>query len=410
VAVVSVSVRLGPASAPVGTASLNLLSLNVSAAVAAGGIDCPPPAPLVVLPADGSELEDATPTFSGTGTPGAAINLIVDGTTVSNAAAVDPDGDWSYTPVAPLDDGAHTVSATQTLNGATSPESAENDFTIQADTQAPAAPVVTAPADGSRTNDNTPTLTGRGEPGATVTVRVNGDVVGTPTVDGNGNWNIEPPTEPVPDGQYTISAAQTDQAGNTSPADDVVFTIDSGALPPMITEPAEGSRTNRATPTIGGTSEPGAIVTVRVDGVVVGTATAQQNGTWKLILTEPLADGEHRVSATQTDLAGNTSPPTEVGFAVDTDTTTPIDTPDSGVRLAETGGPPLVAVVLAAALLATGAMPLALRRGRRGPGRGPGKAPVVLAVVSWAGDLVDLRNLRRGVSRHRAATRNLPDL
>ena len=61
VAVLSVEARLGPAASPLGTASVDLLPLTVSAAVAAGGVDCPPPAPTVDAPADGAVLGDATP-------------------------------------------------------------------------------------------------------------------------------------------------------------------------------------------------------------------------------------------------------------------------------------------------------------------------------------------------------------
>ena len=253
--------------------------------------------------------------------------MIIDGAT-AGGAPVDGSGDWTYTPTAPLANGPHTVSATQSLNGASSPESAGRGFLV--DPQPPAAPVITAPDDGSTSDDNTPTVTGTGEPGATVTVRKDGDVVGTATVDGNGSWQLPPSTEPVADGTYRLSATQTDQAGNTSAVAEVDFTIDTEALPPVIVKPAEGSRAN-ATPIVAGTGEPGATVTVRMDGAMVGTAPVRGDGNWDLALTAPLADGEHKVTATQTDEAGNPSPPDEVGFAVDTKALPPVITdPDEG--------------------------------------------------------------------------------
>jgi large repetitive protein len=346
--VVSVSVRLGPAGSPLGTASVDLLPLSVSAAVAAGGIDCPPPAPTVDSPADGAVLGDTTPTFSGTGTPGAAISLLLDGTTATNVVPVDPDGDWSYTPVTPLGQGPHTVSATQTLNGATSPESAEIDFTLS-DSQAPAAPVINAPADGSSTNDNTPAVTGTGEPGATVTVRVDGDVVGTPTVDGNGNWEVPPPTEPVADGEHKLTATQTDEAGNTSPPDEVGFAVDTKALPPSITDPNDGSTTNANTPTLAGTAEPGSRVILFVDGRPVGSVVADAEGNWRLILNGNLPDGEHEISAIAVDPAGNESGVKAITLTIDTSDDG--SGPGSGPVLARTGGPQ---VAVAGALLLTG--------------------------------------------------------
>ena len=77
----------------------------------------------------------------------------------------------------------------------------------------------------------------------------------------------------------------------------------------MIVKPKEGSRANGATPIVAGTGEPGATVTVRVDGRVVGMAPVRGDGNWDLALTARLVDGEHKVTAIQTDEAGNTSPP-----------------------------------------------------------------------------------------------------
>ena len=143
VSVVTVTIRVGPVVAPLATATVDLLPLTASANAPAGGIDCPPPAPTVDDPADGDVIDDATPTYTGTGTPGATIDLTVDGTTITDAATVDGDGDWEFTPTTGLADGPHTVSATQTLNGATSVASAVNEFVV--DTDAPEAPEIIGP-------------------------------------------------------------------------------------------------------------------------------------------------------------------------------------------------------------------------------------------------------------------------
>lgn len=313
VAVVTLGVRVGPAALPLATATVDLLPLTASANAPVGGIDCPPPAPVVVAPADGAVLDDATPTFRGTGTPGATIDLIIDGTPVDDAAVVDADGNFTFTPTTPLDEGPHTVSATQTLNGATSPESNENAFVI--DTEAPVAPVITAPEDGSTITDPTPTITGTGEPGATVTVEIDGDEVGDVVVAADGTWSL-PLTDPLDDGEHTVAATQTDEAGNTSEADEVTFVVDTEVSPPVITAPADGSSTNDTTPTIEGTAEPGATVEVSIDGVPVGTVTADGDGNWELQLTDPLDEGDHTVSAVQTDDAGNVSEAAENDFTV----------------------------------------------------------------------------------------------
>jgi len=86
----------------------------------------------------------------------------------------------------------------------------------------------------------------------------------------------------------------------------------------VITAPADGGSTNDTTPTIRGTAEPGASVAVSIDGTPVGTVTADEDGNWSLELTDPLDEGDHTVSAVQTDVAGNVSDAAENDFTVDT--------------------------------------------------------------------------------------------
>src|SRR5690606_10210331 len=118
-----------------------------SAAVAFTVDLTPPAAPAVVTPADGSLTNDTTPPISGTAEPGATVNVRIDGAVVGTTLA-DGSGAWTFTPATALAEGAHTVSATATdAAGNTGPISNTNTFTV--DSVAPAAPVVTAPADGS---------------------------------------------------------------------------------------------------------------------------------------------------------------------------------------------------------------------------------------------------------------------
>jgi hypothetical protein len=334
VSVVTLTVRVGPSGAALASATVDLLPLTASAVAPVGGIDCPPPAPVVTEPDDEELINDATPTYTGTGESGATIDLVVDGTTLNDVATVDEDGNWEFTQPTTLADGPHTVSATQTLNGATSPASAVNDFVVDSD--APDAPEITDPDEGSTTTDSTPTVSGTGEPGATVTVEVDGDEVGEAVVDGDGNWEL-PLTDPLDDGEHTITATQTDEAGNESAADEVTFAVDTEARPPVITAPADGSSTNDTTPTVEGTAEPGATVDVAIDGTPVGSVVADEDGNWSLVLTDPLDEGDHTVTAVQTDVAGNESDPAENDFAVDTTAPAPpvITSPDDGDEVSD---------------------------------------------------------------------------
>jgi hypothetical protein len=297
----------------------------------------PPAAPVIVTPADGSVTNDPTPTYAGTAEPLSTITVVVDGTVVGTAP-VDVTGRWTLTPLAPLADGPHMVQATATDAVGNTGAPASNAFVV--DTAAPAAPVITGPADGSHINDNTPTITGTAEPGAIVAVVVDGVSLGTVTADPlTGLWSL-PVTTPLADGKHSVTATAMDAAGNTSPAATSTFTVDTAApASPAVTSPANGSSTNDATPVVTGTGEPGSTIEVVVDGVAVGTATVTQNGSWGLPLTTPLSDGPHTVTATSTDVAGNTSPPSApVTFTVDGNPPAPpaILTPANGSWTADT--------------------------------------------------------------------------
>ncbi|HYG83253.1 MAG TPA: Ig-like domain-containing protein [Verrucomicrobiae bacterium] len=212
-------------------------------------------------------------------------------------------------------------------NGNTASTGTTNQVTY--DTTAPAAPAITGPAAGATTKDNTPTITGTGEPGAKVTVKVDDASItcseGNPiTVGSDGKWTCTP-TTPLADGLRTITATQTDAAGNTSPPSNAVTVTIATTPPPapVITGPADNSELTDTTPTVTGTGEAGATVTVRDEhGNVLCKTTVDSAGNWSCD-SAPLPEGKHKLIATQTDTVGNVSvdsPALHVAVAVDTDT------------------------------------------------------------------------------------------
>jgi hypothetical protein len=143
-----------------------------------------------------------------------------------------------------------------------------------------AATVITSPAAGSTTNDNTPTITGTAEPNNTIDVREGTTTLCTATAAANGSWSCTSTT--LADGSHTIAARATDASGTTTGAA-VTFAVDTVApAPPVITAPAAGSVTADNTPSIAGTVDPalaGRTVTVRDQGGnVLCTAVAVAGG------------------------------------------------------------------------------------------------------------------------------------
>jgi cysteine-rich repeat protein len=193
------------------------------------------------------------------------------------------------------------------------------------------------PAAGGVIRDNTPTLSGTGEPGAMVVVSAGGQPVCMTTVDAQGVWSCEVGAA-LAEGDAAFTATFVDGAGNVFVAPGVTVTVDT--TPPVlrVDNPQSGSQLNPLM-TISGTGEPGAEVTVVIDGMVIGTVTVAQDGTWSLP-APPLVPGMYTVTATAKDAAGNTTEvivhisiptidPIDMGMDMDTPDMAPdMDTPD----------------------------------------------------------------------------------
>ncbi|NEU07291.1 hypothetical protein GZH53_03100, partial [Flavihumibacter sp. R14] len=277
----------------------------------------PPAAPLITSPANGGLLNDNTPSYSGTAESSSTVTVIVDGSTIGNTTA-NGTGNWSFTPVIPLADGPHTLRATATdLAGNTGSGSSTNTFIV--DTTPPAAPVALTPANGSKTNDNTPTYSGTAEPLVTVTVIVDGTSIGTSIADVSGAWSFTG-TSPLNENIHTIRATTTDAAGNVSSQSNTnTFTVDvtPPAAPVMLT-PVNWSVSSDNTPIYSGTAEPSSTVSVMVDGTSIGTTVANGSGAWSFTGSATIADGAYVVKAVATDAAGNISAASNGnGFTID---------------------------------------------------------------------------------------------
>ncbi|PVZ13589.1 MULTISPECIES: BapA/Bap/LapF family large adhesin [unclassified Pseudomonas] len=246
----------------------------------------PPPAPANLA------FSSTGMVLSGTGEPGAVVTVTNAAGSVVAQGNVDASGNFQVT----LQNGQLTgapVAVTLTdAAGNTSPASPINTL----DRTAPdALTQVALNATGS-------TLTGLGEPNATVTVRDDaGNVLGTATVGSDGRFTLTLTTAQA-NGQPLV-VSQADTAGNTS--------VPVNLVAPDITAPAALSNLalNSNGTQFSGYGEPGATVTVRSnDGLtVLGTGTVNSDGSFSLALNPAQLNGQV-LSARQADAAGNLSP------------------------------------------------------------------------------------------------------
>ncbi|EBW8644511.1 TPA: BapA prefix-like domain-containing protein [Salmonella enterica] len=285
---------------------------------------------------------DSTPTINGTGEPGSTVHLYQNGARIADII-VGNSGVWSYayTTASPLADDTYTFTVTASdSNGNTTPFS--TDFTITIDTQAPAAPGVIGVADGDGntidtnqiTQESQPRLSGSGTAGDTIILYDNGNAIGQALVGTDGRWQFTPPAA-LGDGDHLLTARANDPAGNES-SESLSFTlrVDTQApdAPQIVSAAitggegevllANGSITNQRMPTLSGTGEPGAIITLYNNGVELTTVQVNPQGSWTYPLTRNLSEGLNILTATATDAAGNSSPTSGV-FSVTLDTQPP---------------------------------------------------------------------------------------
>ena len=278
----------------------------------------PPQAPAVVISDDGT-------TISGTAEPGSTVTIREGGVKIGDVVA-DDQGNYSLTLTPPKLNGQTLTAEATDQAGNTGPTAPA----VAPDTTAAQTPVIVSVVDdvpastgpvgqSGITNDRTPTINGTGEPGTTITLSNGSTVLGTVVVQASGQWSFTPPT-PLADGPYVLTAKAVDPAGNPSgQSNSWSFTVDATApVAPVISEVVDNvpgrtgvldinEPTNDPTPTLNGTAEPNATVTILVDGISVGTAVADSGGAWTFTPSTPIGDGQHALTAIATDPAGNAS-------------------------------------------------------------------------------------------------------
>ncbi len=183
-----------------------------------------------------------------------------------------------------------------------------NISTFVIDTISPAIPVMINPTNTTVINDTTPTFSGTGEVGATVSVDDGNGHNCTAIVDAGGNWSCDISPALNDGANPSFSIHQTDLAGNVSSPDVQVNIIIDTTAPdqPTVTSPVNGEITSDTTPTFIGTGEVGATVSVDDGAGHSCSAIVNISGNWSCDISPALNDGANpSFSIHQTDSAGN---------------------------------------------------------------------------------------------------------
>jgi hypothetical protein len=175
------------------------------------------------------------------------------------------------------------------------------------------------------TNDSTPTIEGTASAsnGRVLTVSISTQTL-IATV-ANGEWSVTATT--LGDGLYNVTASVgTDDGAAAASAQSL--TIDTVAPDVMIGNGDATVSTSDPTPEISGSgATPGSVVTVTVDGPPIQTmeTTVGPDGTWTVTPPIPLTPGDHVVTVTITDPAGNIATGTQTLTVVSVATTIAIN-------------------------------------------------------------------------------------
>ncbi|WEK30254.1 MAG: Ig-like domain-containing protein [Candidatus Pseudomonas phytovorans] len=298
---------------------VNSENLQVTLTDGAGNVSAPGTvtAPDVTAPLAPTELAiDAQgTTLTGRAEAGSTVTVRGADGVVLGTAVAGADGLFSITLQPPQTDGqALEISATDAA-GNTSPAAGINAPDVDTpDTTAPDQPTDLALANGI-------TLTGRGEPGATVQVRdAAGNIIGTGTVGADGLFSLA--LSPAQANGEALDIRQVDAAGNSSiPLEFTAPDITAPAAPTELAVSADGT-------VLTGRAEPGSTVRiVGADGTELGSAVVGATGVFSITLSPPQVDGEV-LQATASDAAGNTSVASSVTAPdIDGGDTTPPDAP-----------------------------------------------------------------------------------
>ncbi|EEP8943533.1 Ig-like domain repeat protein [Salmonella enterica] len=272
-------------------------------------------------------------TLLGTADRFATVNILIDGKTIGVTTA-DADGNWNFDISRNLSDNVYKITV-ESIDPLGRTSSVDYQLTIDSFTPIPTVMLHDSADSGVKgdmiTKINTPLFTGMAEANAKVSIYVDGVLSGEAIAGDDGVWNFQFTTA-LSDGSHDVTVKVEDIAGNTASSSAYNFQIVTQTQKPTIELVNDTGVDNtdhiinEKNPALTGTAAPYSRVKLYIDGALIAEVRTNKDGRWEYTLKadQGLVDGDHRITASVEDIAGNIAHSDPFLISVDTAISIPI--------------------------------------------------------------------------------------
>ncbi|EBO2767139.1 Ig-like domain repeat protein, partial [Salmonella enterica subsp. enterica serovar Montevideo] len=272
-------------------------------------------------------------TLLGTADRFATVNILIDGKTIGVTTA-DADGNWNFDISRNLSDNVYKITV-ESIDPLGRTSSVDYQLTIDSFTPIPTIMLHDSADSGVKgdmiTKINTPLFTGMAEANAKVSIYVDGVLSGEAIAGDDGVWNFQFTTA-LSDGSHDVTVKVEDIAGNTASSSAYNFQIVTQTQKPTIELVNDTGVDNtdhiinEKNPALTGTAAPYSTVKLYIDGALIAEVRTNKDGRWEYTLKadQGLVDGDHRITASVEDIAGNIAHSDPFLISVDTAISIPI--------------------------------------------------------------------------------------
>ncbi|EII4611956.1 non-fimbrial adhesin SiiE [Salmonella enterica] len=272
-------------------------------------------------------------TLLGTADRFATVNILIDGKTIGVTTA-DADGNWNFDISRNLSDNVYKITV-ESIDPLGRTSSVDYQLTIDSFTPIPTVMLHDSADSGVKgdmiTKINTPLFTGMAEANAKVSIYVDGVLSGEAIAGDDGVWNFQFTTA-LSDGSHDVTVKVEDFAGNTASSSAYNFQIVTQTQKPTIELVNDTGVDNtdhiinEKNPALTGTAAPYSTVKLYIDGALIAEVRTNKDGRWEYTLKadQGLVDGDHRITASVEDIAGNIAHSDPFLISVDTAISIPI--------------------------------------------------------------------------------------